>query len=101
MQNPSAEGNFERWGSLARTLRPLLTDQVGGLFLPWSQANADAIAADEESFTVSLRSGAWTQKPQKYHARSLAALKAHYATLDDPALATVLTETGCLPYLAA
>jgi glutathione S-transferase len=101
MQNPSAEGHFERWGSLAGTLEPLLTDQVGGLFLPWSQANADAIAEDEASFTVNLRSGAWTQKPQKYHARSLTALRAHYATLDDPALTTVLAETDCLPYLAA
>jgi glutathione S-transferase len=98
MHEPSAEGPFEGWHSLARTLTPLLADQVAGLFLPWSQANADAQEADE--FTVQLRSGTWQQKPQKYHARSLAELKARYrAWPEDETLDQVLTETGCAPYL--
>lgn len=100
MHEPSAEGPFEGWHSLSRTLAPLLADQVAGLFLPWSEANAAAIEADEETFSARLRSGTWTQKPQKYHARSLAALKARYRSWpasDD--LQRVLKETGCLDYL--
>ena len=36
----TANGEFEDWESLAPTLMPLLEQQVGGLFLPWSVANA-------------------------------------------------------------
>ena len=97
---PTVEGEFEPWSSLAPTLKPLLEDQVGGLFLPWSAANAAAIAGGEEEFTVSLKGNDWTQKPQKYHARSLAALKAKYeAAKDTPGLRDVLGETGCLDVL--
>ena len=64
---------------------------MGALFLPWSAANAAAIAAGDEEFTVSLKGNDWTQKPQKYHARSLAALKAKYdAAKDTPGLREVL-----------
>ena len=98
---PTVEGEFEPWSALAPTLLPLLADQVGGLFLPWSAANAAAIAGGHEEFTVSLKGNAWTQKPQKYHARSLAALKARYAAAKDtPGLAEVLAETDCLGVLA-
>ena len=39
----------------------------------------------------------WTQKPQKYHARSLAMLRAKYAAAADKAeLDPVLQEAGCL-----
>ena len=42
----------------------------------------------------------WTQKPQKYHAKSLAALRARYAVAaDDTALNEVLESTGCLRFL--
>ena len=100
MHEPAALGAFESWHALARTLMPLLSDQVAGLFLPWSRANAQAIESGEDGFSVHLQSGLWQQKPQKYHARSLAALKARYT--DWPASETldqVLTETGCKAYL--
>ena len=97
---PTVEGEFEPWSALAPTLMPLLEDQVGALFLPWSAANAAAIAGGDEEFTVSLKGNDWTQKPQKYHARSLAALKAKYeAAKDAPGLRDVLGETGCLDVL--
>ncbi len=100
MHEPSAAGPFEGWHSLSRTLAPLLADQVAGLFLPWSQANQDAVDAGQDTFTVSLRSGSWTQKPQKYHARSLAALKARYGSWpESPELAAVLRDSGCAAYL--
>jgi glutathione S-transferase len=97
MQDPQAEGDFESWSTLAPTLEPFLAQQVAGLFLPWSDANAKAIANGDEEFTVELASGTWTQKPQKYHARSLAALRERYRALADrAALDPVLEKTGCL-----
>jgi len=100
MATPEASGDFEDWPALARTLRPLLADQVAGLFLPWSAANARAIAAGEEHFRVQLRGGSWEQRPQKYHARSLAALRARYAAAAGvPGLAAVMAECDCAPWL--
>ena len=100
--DPTANGDFEDWESLAPTLMPLLEQQVGGIFLPWSVANADAIATGEDEFSVGLASGDWTQKPQKYHARSLAALRRRYSELSDRSqIDAVLESTGCLQWLAA
>ena len=58
---------------------PILSDQVAGVFLPWDVANAQAIADGADEFDVTLKGNRWTQKPQKYHARSLGVLKAKYA----------------------
>ncbi len=100
MGNPEAVGEFVSFSELSPTLRPLLVDQVAGLFLPWSDANAQAIDADAASFRVSLRSGEWHQKPQKYHARSLQALREAYQQLSDNQLLNeVLDDSGCLKYL--
>jgi len=102
MLAPKPEGPFEPWPALEPTLAPLLERQVGALFLPWSDANARAIAARKDEFTVELATGTWTQKPQKYHARSLAALRArHAAVADRSALDPILAATGCLRWLRA
>ena len=100
MQDPGAEGPFEAWPALAPTLTPLLAEEVGARFLPWSDANARAIAEGAESFTVDVAGGRWTQAPQRYHARSLRVLREKYAALGDRArLDSVLEATGCLPWL--
>ena len=100
MAHPAAQGEFEPWESLAPTLMPLLGEQVGALFLAWSVANAAAVAAAAETFTVALPGGSWTQKPQKYHARSLTALRRKYeAAQDVPGLNDLLDEAGCLEAL--
>ncbi len=100
MLEPKAFGDFEAWSALAPTLMPILKTQVGGLFLPWSDANAKAIAGGEEEFSVELDGRTWTQKPQKYHARSLAAIRKRYAELSDvSALDPILDEAGCLAWL--
>jgi glutathione S-transferase len=93
---PRAEGPFEAWSALAPTLMPILKTQVGGKFMPWTLANEKALAEGREEFSVNLDGEVWTQKPQKYHARSLAMLRAGKATLD-----TVLENAGCLQALRA
>lgn len=94
---PRAEGAFEAWTTLQPTLMPILSRQAGGQFMPWTAANAKALAEKQEEFAVALGDKIWIQKPQKYHARSLAALRARYAEIaDKSALDSVLQAAGCL-----
>jgi hypothetical protein len=99
---PRAEAAFEKWSTLEPTLMPILTKQVGAQFMPWTCANEKALAEGKEEFSVTLAgttSGEkiWTQKPQKYHARSLGMLRAKYAGVaDKAALDPVLEAAGCL-----
>jgi glutathione S-transferase len=99
MIEPRNDGPFESWSTLQPTLEPLIED-VGRLFLPWTTANARALAAGAEMFSVELDGSTYTQPPQKYHAKSLDALKRKYAAVADRrALDPILERTGCLPYL--
>ena len=80
---------------------PLLTEEVGGRFLPWSTANASAIEKGEKSFAFDLDGKRWSQEPQKYHVRSLAEIRRKYAAAKGaPDLDDVLTKAGCLRWLA-
>jgi glutathione S-transferase len=99
---PRAEGDFESWSSLAPTLTPLLEREVGKFFTPWTVANAKAIADGREEFSVELGGRSWTQKPQKYHAKSLVALREKYHALSDKrAIDAALASSGCLAALRA
>jgi glutathione S-transferase len=99
---PRAEGAFEAWSTLKPTLAPILNKQVGGRFMPWTLANEKTLAEGKDEFSVRLGDEVWTQKPQKYHARSLAMLRAKYAAIEDKsALDPVLEEAGCLAGLRA
>jgi len=101
MLEPKGSGAFEPWSALEPTLAPLLREEVGALFLPWSTANARAIEANVETMEVELAGRRWAQKPQKYHARSLAALRARYAAVADrSALDRVLQTADCRRWLA-
>ncbi|HAK63352.1 MAG TPA: glutathione S-transferase family protein, partial [Alphaproteobacteria bacterium] len=50
MLEPKLEGQIELWGKLSPTLMPLLRDEIAGLFLPWTVANAAALAAGQDKF---------------------------------------------------
>ena len=100
MLSPINEGDFESWDQVKGTLAPILQNQVAGLFLPWSVANRHAIDSGEEQFEVELAGKRWAQKPQKYHARSLGALREKFQSVsDNQAIVGMLQETGCLEYL--
>ncbi|MFN4017498.1 MAG: glutathione S-transferase C-terminal domain-containing protein [Reyranella sp.] len=101
MLSPRAEGEFEVLAALAPTLMPLLTEDVGALFLPWSAANAAAITRGDKSFTMELGGAQWTQEPQKYHARSLAEIRRKYGLAKGTTgLEPLLAKSGCLKVLA-
>lgn len=100
MLDPRAEGEFEAWEALAPTLIPLLTEEIGGVFLPWTTANARALAAGQKTFSMTLDGRPYSQDTQKYHAKSFAALRARYARVTDRAsLDRILDEAGCAKWL--
>ncbi|UCE87077.1 MAG: glutathione S-transferase [Deltaproteobacteria bacterium] len=100
MLQPVARGDFEGWDALGPTLEPLLRDEVGARFLPWSTANAAALAASEPRFAVELAGERFEQDTQKYHARSLRALRERYAAVADRSeLDPILERTDCLRWL--
>ncbi|MDO9297600.1 MAG: glutathione S-transferase family protein, partial [Bradyrhizobium sp.] len=71
-------------------------------FWPWTLANETALKQGLEEFSVTLGDKVWTQKPQKYHARSLGMLRAKYAEVADKStLDMVLAAAGCLAGLRA
>ncbi|MHA7837136.1 MAG: glutathione S-transferase family protein [bacterium] len=100
MLRPGVEGGFEAWTSLEPTLSPFLERQVGALFLPWSAANAAALAAGQESFSVELDGRTFAQQPQKYHAKSLEAIRERYRAVSGTSgLDALLERAGCLAAL--
>ena len=101
MLDPKDEGPFETWGMLAPTLEPLLRDEVAAIFFPWTAANAAALAEGRGEVSLEIGGKPFTQEPQKYHAKSLAVLRARYtAVADRSALDPVLAAGGCLRFLA-
>jgi glutathione S-transferase len=99
---PREEGVFESWRTLAPTMMPLLTEQVGRQFWTWTLANEKALAEGKDEFSVTLGDNVWIQKPQKYHARSLGMLRARYAGIADTRdLDLILAAAGCLAGLRA
>ena len=100
MLDPAPGGAWEPWEALEPTLMPLLKRQVGERFLPWSDANARALEAGRDELEVDLPDGRWTQQVQKYHAKSLAALRARYAAVAErSALDPILERASCLAWL--
>ena len=96
MLDPQVEGAFETWKTLKGTLEPFLSEQVGARFLPWSVANKRAIDSGAETFSVELAGKTWTQKPQKYHAKSLTALRKRYREIEDVSVIDpVLVNADC------
>lgn len=101
MLEPRAAGDFEAWESLEPTLLPLLRDEVGAVFLPWSTANARALQKGEPRFQVLLDGRPFEQETQKYHAKSLAVLRERYQAVSDrTSLDPILERAGCRTWLA-
>lgn len=86
MLEPEPQGDWDAFDSLAPTLTPLLHADVR-VFLRWSAANA---AAGDAPYTVDLDGAPFSQEPQKYAVKSLAAIRAKYAAAKSDGLDAVL-----------
>jgi len=101
MLEPRSDADLEPWESLQGTLFPLLQDEIGAIFLPWSAANAEAVARGEERFSLELDGKPFSQQTQKYHAKSLKVLRERLAGVRKrQALDPILERAGCLRWLA-
>lgn len=102
MLDPVDLGDWEDWSKLSSTLEPLLEKEVGGLYLPWSVANAKGVINEETEFTVELPGGPFNQQIAKYSARSLMALKDRLRKSGkNKRLEEILLKTNCLSALVA
>jgi glutathione S-transferase len=100
MLEPQSDGPFESWEALAPTLAPLLKEEVAGIFIPWTMANAQALAAGQKEFSMTLGGKPYSQETQKYHAKSLGVLRQRYAAVGDKTvLDPILKEAGCWGFL--
>ena len=69
-------------------------------FVPWTLANAAAVQQGKKELTATLEGKPFSQEAQKYHAKSLAALRARYAAVADKSrLDPILAKAGCLEFL--
>ena len=69
---------------------------MAAVFFPWTLANARAVAAGEKEFSVEIGGQPFSQETQRYHAKSLGALRSRYAAVADRSLLDrILRATGC------
>jgi glutathione S-transferase len=76
---------------------------AGEVYLPFLAANAAALSAGRDSFSVTLMGVDYAQASFKYQARCLEVLRERFATLPMEArerLQDLLETTGCLDFLA-
>lgn len=101
MRSPRAEGDFESFTSLAPAFAALVRSEIGETYLPWMEANADAVANEANTLTVTLAGQAFSQSPQRYAAKALAEIRRKRALVEDEALTAFLADAGCAAALAA
>ena len=103
MHNPDNNGAFEKWETLENTLYPILKTEVGEIFLPWSNAVTNAMNVSKEEVSVKIKGQDYIHTiggPQKYHVKSLKALKEKYNLINNKTkINKILNEIGCLENL--
>jgi hypothetical protein len=102
MLDPKAEGEFELWEDLKKTLMPILKDQLGAVYLPWLAANNQAITNGDDQLSVNIKGENFSHSvgsAQKYHLKSFTMLLKEYQTIPDRRLLdSILEEAGCVNY---
>jgi hypothetical protein len=101
MQSPVMMGEFEAWDTLSPTLTLLLQEEVARRYLPWADANANAVSDHDSYLSVNMGGVVFSQSPQKTHVKGLTVIreKARAALEAAPELAAVLKDTGCYDLL--
>lgn len=101
MESPDIEGSFAGFDALRDDLAQLLREEIAGAYLTWMAANARAVADDLPGVSIEIAGVTFSQKPQRYAAKALAALRAKRGALaGNEALNALLAETGCETFLA-
>ncbi len=103
MMDPKMKGDFEAWESLSSTLMPILKEQVGKVFLPWSDAVTKSMEEESNEVSILIKGKEFTHSlggPQKYHVKSLKVLRKRFQEIKDKEdLKDILSEANCLEYL--
>lgn len=95
------------WDAPGTPMAPVVTALlaiIGALYFPFLDANAAALAAGAETFTITAMGHGYTRGTFKYQAKCLAELRRHYAALPGEArarLEPLLAETGCMQALTS
>lgn len=103
MLKPKDEGSYESWDSLSDTLIPILKEEIGEVFLPWTSEVTKSMSEKKEELSVIIKGKEFKHSiggPQKYHVKSLAVLKSKFESFKgNQALESILSETNCLRFL--
>jgi len=103
MLHPKDEGGYESWDSLSNTLMPILKEEVGEIFLPWTSEITASMSEEKEELSVMIKGKEFNHSiggPQKYHVKSLAVLKSKFnAFRGNQTLENILSEANCLRFL--
>jgi hypothetical protein len=103
MLKPKDEGSYESWDSLSDTLMPILKEEIGEVFLPWTSEVTKSMSEKKEELSVIIKGKEFKHSiggPQKYHVKSLAVLKSKFESFKgNQALESILSETNCLRFL--
>ena len=101
MENPEMRGDFEPWKSLEETLMPILTKDIGGVFMPWLQANNQAVIDGHDSLSVMIKNKKFEHRigsPNRYHKKSFLALCDEYKAIKDTAMVDVILQKSTLAH---
>ena len=93
---------WESWETLATTLTPFLHDNVGAMFLKWSEANSACVVGQLKECVVELPCGTWRNVvggPQKYQHKSLQVLRSKFERARTTTLDKMMKRTRCFEVL--
>ena len=96
------EGEWDAPDSPFKPVVGKLLAQVGEVYAPFLLANAAAMEAGEETFSIEAMGKPYSQGTFKYQVKCLADLRDRYAALDENTRARVdpiLSENNCLDFL--
>lgn len=81
MDPAAPAGDIDALDDLLPTLQPVLGLLLTGRYLPWAAANAEALSAGQEQFSVRQGDTLLTQPVQKYSGKSWQILRGHWQAL--------------------
>lgn len=70
MEAPKAGAPFAALGDLSATLLPIFRDEIAVTFLPWAEANSEAVSKRRKEISLDLADGVYVQATQRYAAKS-------------------------------